>query len=138
MKMRIKILVILLSIISFNCNSQTIEFIKIYFVDLNLETPFRIQCERFNQFFHSEIDSVCINNSHLIKNIMLELNNLPIASDSVYSLPDTRIKIKIIYSNRVSDIICLDKFTVYKNGKLFILSKKLIDLIKNKIRYMSP
>lgn len=132
----IDVLFVLLLAICIDSKSQTTTTIKIYFVDLNIETPFRIECDNFKSFFKTEIDSIIIHNRTKIRTIVREINKLPLADDSLYTLksfPDTRMNLKLVHGNHTITNLCIDRFTVYKNGQLFVLSDSLKSLITEEI-----
>lgn len=119
-------------IISLSCNAQKIERIDILFVDSDIETPFRISCDKFEEYFGEDIDSISIEDPVLIEKFSNEINNLVIADKEKYSLPDTRKKLKLIYNHNLLEI-CLDNFVVSKGGKLFLYSDTLKGLIGDNI-----
>jgi hypothetical protein len=132
MKKKNSLLFILAMIIPLSCNSQDIKRIDILFVDSEIETPFRISCDKFKIFFRDDIDSISIQDPELIEKFSNELNNLIIADKAKYSLSDTRTKLKLIYNHNLLEI-CIDSFVVSKDGELFLLSDTLKRLIGNEI-----
>ena len=60
------VLLLLLNLISFGCNSQDIKRIDFIFVDTEIETPFRIKCEEFEKFFKDDLDSVSIHDDGIL------------------------------------------------------------------------
>lgn len=132
----INILFVLLITICIDSKSQTTRSMKIYFVDLNIETPFRIKYDNFKFFFDTQIDSITIYNSIKIRAVVREINKLSLANDSLYTLqsfPDTRMNLKIINGNHIITNLYIDRFTVYKKGQLFLLSNELKKLITREI-----
>lgn len=134
MMIKNKIFVFLLILNSFGCSSQEIKRIDILFVDPEIETPFRIQCNKFEEFFKDDIDSISIKDDSLIKQFASELDRLEKADSTKFSLPDTRMKIKIIYQKE-SQELCIDRFVVSKNDDLFIYSESLKLLINKAISF---
>jgi len=132
MKKKNNLLFVLIMIISLSCNAQKIERIDILFVDSDIETPFRISCDKFEEYFGEDIDSISIEDPVLIEKFSNEINNLVIADKEKYSLPDTRKKLKLIYNHNLLEI-CLDNFVVSKGGKLFLYSDTLKGLIGDNI-----
>jgi len=127
-----KILVLLLTLFSLSCSSQKINRIDILYVDPEIETPFRIKCEEFEKFFIADLDSVSIHNNALIQKFSDELEKLSKADIAKYSLPDTRIKIKLIYEDKINEL-CADKFVITKQNDIYILSESLKAFINNAV-----
>lgn len=117
---------------SFFCYSQEITKINIEFVNVDIETPFRIKCDNFNVYFQNEIDSVLINDNELILEFANEIKKLNKTDLSKYSLPDTRIKIKLVYTDKIS-YLCIDRFVVEKDDGVYVLSESLRGLLKKNI-----
>lgn len=117
---------------SFFCYSQEITKINIEFVNVDIETPFRIKCDNFNVYFQNEIDSVLINDNELILEFANEIKKLNKADLSKYSLPDTRVKIKLVYTDKIS-YLCIDRFVVEKDDGVYVLSESLRGLLKKNI-----
>jgi len=133
MKKKNKIVVLLLlTLISFGCNSEEIKRIDIIFVDPEIETPFRIKCEEFEKFFIDDLDSVSIQDDALIQQFLNELEKLSKADLTKYSLPDTRIKIKLIYEDKINEL-CADKFVITKQNDTYILSESLKAIINKSL-----
>jgi hypothetical protein len=128
-----KIVVLLfLTLMSFGCNSQDIKRIDVVFVNPEIETPFRIKCEEFEKFFAKELDSVSIHYDAPIQQFLSELAKLSKADLAKYSLPDTRIKIKLIYEDKTNEL-CMDRFVISKQNDLYILSESLKTFIYKSI-----
>jgi hypothetical protein len=131
MKKKSKILMVLLILISFACKSQEIKRIDILYVDNGIETPFRIKCDKFEEFFGARIDSISVQDPKLIEKLSNELNNLVHADKSKYALPDTRIKLSISFNNQTNLSICIDRIVVSKSGELFLYSDSLRETIND-------
>lgn len=111
-----------------NCSSQNIKRIDIKFVEIGIETPYGIKCENFNDFFQNEIDSVSINDDKKITEFIGEIEKLNKADLAKYSMPDTRIKISIIYQDSVNEL-CLDRFVLSNQRDVFVLSENFKTLL---------
>lgn len=122
-------LMILLSIMTLSCSSQEIKRIDIKYVDIEIETPFQIKCDNFDSFFQNEIDSVSLNDNKSISEFINALEKLNKADLSKYSMPDTRIKIKIVCYDKISEL-CIDRFVISKQDSIFILSESFKSLLK--------
>lgn len=123
---------LLFTLISFRCISEEIKRIDIIFVDPEIETPFRIKCEEFEKFFTNNLDSVSIQDDALIQQFLKELEKLSKADLAKYSLPDTRIKIKFIYEDKIIEL-CIDRFVITKQNDTYILSESLKAIINKNI-----
>lgn len=108
---------------------NSIKRIDIKFVDIEIETPYRITCDNFESFFQDEIDSVSISDDKNISEFISEIGKLNKADLSKYSLPDTRIKISIIYNDSISEM-CLDRFVLSNQKDLYVLSETFEKLLR--------
>ena len=122
-------LIMLFPLLSLSCSSQTIKRIDIKYVDIEIETPFQIKCDNFDNFFQNEIDSVSINDNNSISEFVSEIEKLNKADLSKYSMPDTRIKISIVYNGKISEC-CLDRFVLSSQNEVFVLSETFKALLK--------
>lgn len=123
------ILMLLFPLICLNCESQEIKRLNIKFVDVNIETPFQIKCESFEDFFQDEIDSISIKNSEQITEFSKIVKELELADLSKYSFPDTRIKIEIFY-NKKKSYICMDCFVISFSDELYVLSESMLEFLE--------
>ena len=119
---------LLFPLISLNCNSQEIKRLNIKYVDINIETPFSIKCDSFEEFFQDEIDSISIESREPITEFSRIIQGLEKADLSSYSQPDTRIKIEIFYNNKKS-YICIDRFVISISDDIYILSESMLDFL---------
>ena len=121
------ILIILLSLICLNCQSQEIKSIKIKFVDLDIDTPFSITCENFENFFQEGIEHVLIEDKEIIIGFQRVLEGLEENKRSIG--PDTRIKIEIAYEDKTSSI-CIDRFDLYTSEGTSFPSRPMLRFLK--------
>ncbi len=124
--------ILLFPLFYLNCSSQNIKRIDIKFVEIGIETPYGIKCENFNGFFQNEIDSVSINDNKKIMEFIGEIEKLNKADLAKYSMPDTRIKISIIYEDSVNEL-CLDRFVLSNQRDVFVLSENFKTLLNKYI-----
>lgn len=124
-------LALLLTLFSLSCSSQKIKRIDILFVDQEIETPFRIKCEEFEKFFIDDLDSVSIHDDAQMQQFLNELAKLSMADLTKYSLLDTRIKIKLIYEDKINEL-CIDRFVITKQNDIYILSESLKTFINKR------
>lgn len=138
-KMRSKILficlmLVLTAFVSNDNSKKEINSMELYYLDYELETPFKIDYNNFKKIFSDEINYITITDSstmNIIKEHIDEVRNI-----KGESLPDVRQIIKISYmgSNEL-DIICLDgESSISINGKSVIFCKKFQKFI-NSITY---
>ena len=123
------ILIILLSLICLNCQSQEIKSIRIKFVNLDIDTPFSITCENFENFFEEIIEDVLIEDKEIIIGFLRVLEGLEEAKLSRKTGPDTRIKIEIAYEDKTSSI-CIDRFDLYTSEGTSFPSRPMLRFLK--------
>lgn len=126
---KLLLVMLLFPLFSLNCSSQNIKRIDIKFVEIEIETPYQIRCENFDDFFQSEIDSISINDDKIITEFKEEIGKLNKADLAKYSMPDTRIKISIIYQDSINEL-CLDRFILSNQIDVFVLSENFKILLK--------
>jgi len=108
-------MLILISLHSYgqHCNVKSI---SIGYVDLEIETPFRINCDTFDNFFKGEIRSFVVNDTAKIARIMEIIDQFVYEKDG--KKPDVRQKMKVIKEGGEEIIICLDGgAAILLNGK---------------------
>lgn len=141
-KMRSKILFICLmfvltAFVSNDNSKKEINSIELYYVDYEIETPFKIDYNNFKKVFRDEINYINITDSstmNIIKEHIDEVRNI-----KGKSLPDVRQFIKISYvGSKELDIICLDgesSISINDNPVIFCKKfQKFINCIAYKIR----
>lgn len=102
----------------------------IKFVDMDIETPMDVRCNDFEKYF-PDIQTKVLNDSIKILQIINTLNHLIIAGNDYYQHFDTRMKLEIKYNNDSIETICMDRFILNRNNKLFINSDTLKILLTN-------
>lgn len=85
-----------------------IEKVTLHYVELEIETPFRISCENFEDFFSSSYKTVVINDSKQLNKFEDFLSHCEVL-DSVKKI-DVRVKALITFGNKKSSSFCMDKF----------------------------
>jgi hypothetical protein len=109
------------------CNAQNSPKIILKYVDLEIVSLGRVNCDNFELLFNSRIKSTEINNNSDIKMISNKLNCLQI--DTTNYLPDVRVKIEISSNNEVK-VYCLSKFGLCRDNKSYLLPDKLLKIVK--------
>jgi len=108
--------------------NNKINNIVFYSVDIEIETPFNIQCNNFLNSF-SDIDSVSINKPLYIDDFINELKRMNLNDNNDCSTVDTRYIAKIQYKNGSDEILCGDKFEIVFRNKKFKASPNIISKI---------
>lgn len=124
------ILIVLFTVGCMGCQAQEIQRIDIKSVDITIETPFGITCEKFEEFFKDEIDTISIRDKERIMAFSRVIEELKEIDPSEYSLkPDTRIKMEIIYENNKT-IICMSHLVISISDKLYFTSDSMLEFIE--------
>jgi hypothetical protein len=103
--------------------------IDILYVDLDIETIIDVSCTDYEETFSDEIKSISIQDSNIINNLKRAINNLSVINDDVYPYVDTRIKL-LMYEDSCTEYVCISKFTVFIDDKIYLFSDELKDTIK--------
>lgn len=134
--MKIKVIFItLFSFICISCKSQEVQTIKeivIKSVDIRIETPFGITCDKFESFFQGDIDTISIEDQKVISVFSKIINELKVADPSKYSLPDTRVKIDVIYNDKKT-IICIDHLVLSISDNMYLTSDTMLEFIEESV-----
>ncbi|MCJ8167591.1 hypothetical protein MKJ04_22300, partial [Pontibacter sp. E15-1] len=80
--------------------------IKISYVDVNITTPFRINCRNFDESFGNQIQKVTVVDQKDLNKISRKIDKLKLSQNTAH--PDVRIKLYLHYTNATTDTICLD------------------------------
>lgn len=127
------ILIALFPVICLNCKSQEIRRIDVKCVDIRIETPFGIICEKFEDFFQEDIDTISIEDQGRITVFSRIIKELKEADQSKYSSPDTRIKIEIIHKDKKT-IMCIDHLVISISDNLYLTSDAMLEFIEEILR----
>lgn len=125
-------LFILFTAVCMSCQSQEIQRIDIKSVDFRIETPFRITCEKFEDFFQEDIDTISIKDQEKIMSFSRIIAELKEVDQSEYPLPDTRVKMEIMYEEKKT-IICISHLSISISDKLYITSDAMLEFIADTI-----
>lgn len=127
------LLIALFPVICLNCKSQEIQRIDVKCVDIRIETPFGITCEKFEDFFQEDIDTISIEDQGRITVFSRIIKELKEADQSKYSSPDTRVKIEIIHKDKKT-IMCIDHLVISISDNLYLTSDAMLEFIEEILR----
>jgi hypothetical protein len=110
--------IIPVTLFSQNQLSPKIVLMKIRFVDMNTETPMRINCNTFPYYFGNSCKNIHIRDSTFLKRFRVQLNTTK-EINSEY-LPDVRVQLELFCNDGISRMLCFgdDKILVYDCKKL--------------------
>lgn len=94
-------------------------------------SPIDVNCNDFETLFKSQIKTVVITIKTDIDSINFVLNKLEV--DTSNFIPDVRVKLEVNSSNK-SKIYCLSKMGICSDGKAYILSDKLLEIVKKHLK----
>lgn len=134
-----RLIVFVLPLLVFSCcgnpkkakHEKHVSMITVKFVDFDIETPIDIKCADFEKYF-SNIQIKVIEDSMKINQIINTLLVLKTAGNDYYPHVDTRVKLEIKYSNDSIETICMDRFILSRNNRVFINSDSLKILLTEK------
>lgn len=113
-----------------NYTSDTIRIIKlnIKYVDIFIETPISINCDKFEGAFIDVKDTTIVDPIYL-NNFQKLLNKLEVNPDG--RKPDVRIKINIFFSDGSSACLCLEgqKGAIEYNDKVVNYNEEIASMI---------
>ena len=122
---------------AFTCREKyqenKIEKITLHYVDLQIETPFRIPCESFEDLFSSSYKTIVINDNDQLKEFSNYLSHSE-TSDSIKKI-DVRVKLLIKYNNKKTSVLCMDKFSNLIFDNKLIKNERLAAFIKARISH---
>lgn len=116
--------ILTLTILLFGFQAKTeLPTIEVNSVDKDILTRSRVDCSDFDSTFEKmEIRKRTIKRHRLVSELIFELENLKVYDTRRET--DTRATLTIKYSDHV-ETICLDKFSVYKNGTCYKITDRL-------------
>lgn len=125
------IYIVIMILVSFNVKEDEpiplIKSLTIKYVDFDIETPMRINCEDFEYKFKSSIHNVQVTDTLLLKtffNIKKELK-----LDTTNYFADVRAKILIHYVNNTTDTLCVGSLGIIYNDRAMYQSNDMIKFI---------
>jgi hypothetical protein len=107
--------------------------IEVRKVDFGILTIIDVECIKYEHFFNSEIQTCIIENKDSIRLFMDIICHLR-EDNFVYNFhkyPDVRAKLLIYHQNNDVDTLCMDKFCITVNDKLYIFDEKLLEIVEN-------
>lgn len=112
-----------------NCFSQQITKIELLSVPMDLETSYNVDCMNYDFSFQNIINKRTITSVDEISRIVTTINGLPAANNNIYPAPDTRVKLRMFSGNNAISEICVGKFTVLKDGGIYLYSDDMLNLL---------
>jgi len=120
---------ILIFVIFFSCKMKKVARIEVYKVDFDIETFIKVDCENFNKYFNSQIDTVIVSDKKNIAHFSNLLQGL--TPDSSNYTPDVRAKIVIVYDDASTETLCLSKLGVLLNNESFLGENNLVNFVES-------
>ena len=108
-------------------NQCVLTKLEIFYVDFEIETAFRVECNRFLDAF-PDANRMFVTDKKTLKEFEFELKSLKLASSDI-PFPDTRIKIKVYKKEKIEEY-CIGRFSITNGKELFVLSNSLKELLK--------
>lgn len=109
-----------------------IEKIVIHYVDLQIETPFDVTCENFDNFFSSSYKAKIISNKNQLRKFADYLAHCDVL-DGAKNV-DVRVKAVITYFDGKTTVLCMNKFNdILINNKLIKENKSIIAFVRKQI-----
>jgi hypothetical protein len=116
-----------------NQEKNVVTKIEVRKVDFAILTTIDVDCIEYEHLFNSEIQTCIVENKDSIQLFMDIICHLR-EDNFVYNFhkdPDVRAKLLIYHQNNEIDILCMDKFCIMMNGKLYIFDEKLREIVEN-------
>ena len=110
-----------------NYPPQDISKIDIKYVSANIETPIAVTCENFETGWKDK-RHIMVDDTATIAKIMYYIDKAPV--DTARLGLDVRRQLKIYWNNRPVESICMDGGSFQRNGKLYIYTDDLTDVIE--------
>lgn len=105
-----------------------IEKITFHYADLEIETPFQVSCNDFENLFSGTYKTIVVSDNRQLKEFEDYLANCDVL-DSLQKM-DVRIKVFITYANKKTSVLCMDRFNA------LILDNKSIKATQNIISFI--
>jgi len=130
----------LLAIMAVSCHNgrktidyppQDISKIDIRYVSAGIFTVASVKCEDFEPAFRGQIRHIVIDDTAVITKIMYYIDEAPV--DTARSGMDVRRQLNIYWNNKPMESICMDGGSFQRNGKLYIFTNELFDVIESMI-----
>jgi hypothetical protein len=118
---------------SFTCKErQNIAKITFHYVGFEIETPFQISCNDFENLFSGTYKTTEISNKNQLKEFEKYLSYCD-ALDTAKKI-DVRVKVIITYANKKISILCMDKFNnLVLDNKSISPNKDIIAFIRRQL-----
>jgi hypothetical protein len=103
----------------------TIIKLEVLYTDLSTETPYRIDCDKFEWFFKNELKRKFIKSKNILEKISNGLMKIE-SNKPVKDKLDTRFRIKIYYYNNKEENLCGNETFIEKNGFIYKISDEFL------------
>lgn len=104
--------------------------IIIHYQCLDVETPIRIDCEEFNNYFNKGIKTIVIDDSKIINKLVNYLNEAKVNNKRASQI-DVRFKMIIIYSNGTIKEFCGNESVIEIDKSNYQINVKFSNYIKS-------
>lgn len=123
-------LLIVCFICSASCASSQskIRKIKLEYVSFDLETDAHVHCKEFEESFKNQIKRRYIEDTRMLERLTYYLKVVQAHRANIN--PDVRAKIYIYNKSGSVDTLCISKFALSLNGKVYTVSGGFISFIK--------
>jgi len=127
------LIIILLTLCAFTCReTRKIKKITVLYVNVELETPFQVQCGDYENLFLGSYKTVVINDVKELNEFADYLTDCHV-SDSAQNI-DVRVKAVVAYLDGKTATLCMDKFNdIILDNKLINTNKNIVAFIKKQI-----
>ncbi|EKT3966586.1 hypothetical protein NTJ12_001653 [Flavobacterium psychrophilum] len=123
-----KTILLILIYILYSCETPketNISEIIVYKVNLNIDTSIEVDCNDFQSTFSKKIKTYSIKDKIILNKLYFLLKKTKKSKENI-SL-DVRKKIIILYKNKTSDTLCIDRFNIMINSQLIEINNDLLD-----------
>jgi hypothetical protein len=112
-----------------NQKSETVKKIKLTKVDFAITSIISVDCDRLENYFNEEVETIIIEDQNEIEKIMKVISSLE--SDTTNYKPDVRAKLLLHYDNNKIDTICMSDIGILYNGKSYNINKDLVKIVED-------
>jgi hypothetical protein len=124
------------TLFSFTCieryESEKINKITFHYVDFEIETPFQISCDNFENSFSDGYNTIVVKEDNNLEEFAGYISHIEV-SDSK-KIIDVRVKVIITYANKKTSLLCMDRFNnLILNNKSINANQNIIAFIRKQI-----
>jgi len=106
--------------------NETLDKAIISFVDIEIESPIRIECDSLRSYFGSDVITRSIEDRPFLDSLASIVSNLK-ASENGFT-PDTRMVVELIYSSGVK-VLCMSSVALQLDEKEMEFEPSLLRLL---------